>query len=106
MSNDYFVKKNICPYCTYPCDSAGSLGKEKDRPEAGSISYCLMCCEPSIFDPEMNLVKFDLNSIEDLIERNRLKVLQIRMEEFWQFNPDKDGRRKKYLKIKDSLDVK
>ena len=73
MLNDDYVKKNVCPYCTYPCDSATSIDKKRYKPEVGSLSFCLMCCEPSEFNEEMDLVKFDLNSIDDLIERNKLK---------------------------------
>jgi hypothetical protein len=60
-----------------------------------------MCCEPATWDASMRLIKYDLNSIPDLLERNRIKLLGMRMEEFWQTNPDKDGRRTKYLKIMD-----
>jgi hypothetical protein len=100
--NKYFVKRNICPYCTYPCDSAAMIDIDgDDKPEPGSINFCLMCCEPSTWDENMKLVKFDLNYIEDIIERNRIKLLGIRINEFWETNPDKSGRRAMYLKRMD-----
>lgn len=98
--NKDFVKRNRCPYCTYPCDSATMI-KGKDKPEPGSISFCLMCCEPSTWDESMRLIKFDLNSIPDIIERNRIKVLGLRVSEYWDLNPDRDGRRAMYLKRMD-----
>lgn len=101
--NKEYIKPNICPYCTYPCDSAGGIGEfEGYKPSSGDLSFCLMCSMPSIFDDEMTLVKFDLNSIKDLVERNRLKAIQFRCNEFWDHHPDKDGRRKKYLEIMES----
>jgi hypothetical protein len=72
-----------------------------DKPEPGSISFCLMCCEPATWDESMKLVKFDLNSIPDIIERNRIKLLGMRVNEFWETHPDTDGRRAMYLKLMD-----
>lgn len=101
--NKNFVKRNRCPYCTYPCDSAFMQDDkyDKEKPTVGDISFCMMCCEPSQWDANMKLVKFDLNKIPDLIERNRIKVLGMRVQEFWDKNPDKTGRRNRYLKILD-----
>jgi hypothetical protein len=99
------VKKNKCPYCTYPCDRASMVrGKEKPRP--GSLSFCLMCCELSEWDKNMKLQKFDINSIPDLIERNKIKSLGMHMIDFWEQKPDTTGRREKYLKIMDTLNAK
>lgn len=98
--NKEFVKRNRCPYCTYPCDSATNLD-ENERPEPGCISFCLMCCEPAVWDGNMKLVKFDLNSIPNILERTRIKMLGIKVREFWDTHPDTDGRREKYLKIMD-----
>lgn len=101
--NPEYVKPNICPYCTYPCDSAGGIaGDEGYKASSGDLSFCLMCGSPSIFENNMNLKKFDLNTIEDLVERNRLKAIQFRCNEFWEYHPDTDGRRKKYLTIMES----
>jgi hypothetical protein len=60
-----------------------------------------MCCEPSTWDSNMKLIKFDLNSITDLLERNRIKILGLKINQFWETNPDKDGRRAMYLKLMD-----
>lgn len=102
--NKNFVKRNLCPYCTYPCDSA-SMIKGQGRPHPGCISFCLMYCQPAAWNAEMKLIKFDLDSIPDLLERNRIKVLGIKIEQFWEENPDKDGRRAKYLKIMDEKNL-
>lgn len=100
--NRDFVKRNKCPYCTYPCDSASQIDG-KHKPSVGDLSFCLMCCEPSTWDVSMRLIKFDLNSIHDLLERNRIKSLGFKIHDYWEQNPCKDGRREKYLKIMDSM---
>lgn len=102
--NKYFVKKNECPYCTYPCDSADSINHDH-RPQPGHLSYCMMCGNVSQWDENMNFVKFDIDSITDIVERNRLKSLRIDIERFWEENPDKDGRRTMYLNKMDELDA-
>ena len=104
--NSFFVKKNKCPYCLYPCDSAfldpnDPHKKGGDVPEPGDVSFCLMCCSSMTWDKNMKLQKFDLNSIEDMVERVRIKMVGHRVHEFWDKNPDKSGRREKYLKIMD-----
>jgi hypothetical protein len=103
--NINFIKKNICPHCTYPCDSATMI-KGEDKPRPGCLSFCLMCCEPSVFDDNMKLIKFDLNTITDIIERNRIKVLGMRVHEFWDIHPDTDGQRAMYLKKMDKINGK
>jgi hypothetical protein len=99
--NRNFVKENICPYCTYPCESAGGIdGAERSKPHPGCISFCLMCCRAATWDANMKLVKFDLNSIPNLLERNRIKRLGFHIEEFWEKNPELESeRRNRYLKI-------
>lgn len=99
--NKEFVKRNRCPYCTYLCGSYTFIGKTKEKPKVGDISFCLMCCEPCTWDSKMKLVKFDLDSIPDLLERNRIKLLGLKVNTFWEENPDKDGRREMYLKLMD-----
>lgn len=99
--NPEFVKEgNTCPYCTYICESA-SMINSKERPKQGDLSFCLMCCQPLQWNENMDLVKFDLNSIDDIVERNRLKIMSLKMQEFWTFHPDKTGKREKYLKAYD-----
>ena len=104
--NSLFVKHNKCPYCTYNCDSAFMNPidpdyKESNKPVPGNVSFCLMCGEPSRWDHDMKLIKFDLNTIPDILERNRIKLLGMHIHTFWEQNPCKDGRREKYLKIMD-----
>lgn len=99
--NKDFVKRNRCPYCTYPCDSATTIDKYENKPEVGDVSFCLMCCEPSTWDSNMKLIKFDLDSIPDLLERNRIKLLGMKVNTFWEDNPPDDGRRNMYLKLMD-----
>jgi hypothetical protein len=65
------------------------------HPEPGNLSFCLMCTEASVWDNKMKLIKFDLNSIEDLVERVRIKRLKTEMELFWEQNPD--PRRDRYV---------
>lgn len=99
--NRNFVKENICPHCTYPCESASGIdGAERFNPHPGCISFCLMCCGAAAWDANMKLVKFDLNSIPNLLERNRIKRLAFHIQEFWDKNPELESeRRNKYLKI-------
>ena len=103
--NKYFVKPNNCPYCTYPCESADMIGGD-EKPQPGDISFCLMCGEASKWDENMTFVKFDIDSITDIIDRIRLKNLKMQFDSFWEAHPDKDGRREMYLKKKDELDAK
>ena len=98
--NKNFVKRNRCPYCTAPCDFATQI-QGKDSPRPGCISFCFMCCQPLTWNEKMKLIKFDLNSIPDLFERSRIRALGWKIERYWEDNPDKDGRREKYLKIFD-----
>jgi hypothetical protein len=74
---------------------------EKDAPSPGDLCFCLMCCEPSQFDENMNMIKFYLNSIKDIVERIRIKQIKMKMELFWDQHPNKDGRREKFLKERD-----
>jgi hypothetical protein len=88
MKDNRFRKENYCPYCGYLCDASTLLFKKNGKPKPGDLSFCIMCTEPSEFDKKLNLIKFDLNSIEDAIERNRLKGIQVQMLLYWEANPD------------------
>lgn len=103
--NKYFVKKNKCPYCTYPCESAIMSEKNPDKneeiPSPGDLSFCLMCCNASKWDNNMKLIKFDLESIPDLFDRIKVKDIGMRMEEWWDKNHSTNDRREHYLKIMD-----
>lgn len=96
-----YRKPNHCPYCGYFCDAASFPSDEKKAPKPGDLSFCLMCSGASEFDKDMKMVMFDLNSIPDLIERNRVKGIQTKMELFWLENPDKCDKREQFLRERD-----
>ncbi len=83
-----YRKPNNCPYCGYFCDAATMVGDKKAKPKKGDLSFCIMCSESSIFAKNMKMVKFDLNSIDDIVERNRLKACSYKIKEFWDLNPE------------------
>src|ERR1700744_300392 len=99
--NKKCIIKNRCPYCSYDTSAATSI-KGNSKPNKGNISFCMMCCQPSIFDENMILIKFDLNSITNLVDRNHIKSIQFRMNEFWEqdkvTNKNLAKNREKYLK--------
>lgn len=99
MTNKQYLKKDKCPYCTFKVKSA--INADNDIPKPGDISFCMMCCNPSQFNSKMKMVKIDLNKIDNIIERNRLKSMQIKLEMFWDENPNLADQRLKYLKIMD-----
>lgn len=94
MTNNY-RKPNNCPYCGYFCDAAEMLEDKNAIPYPGDLSFCFMCSEAMQFDENMNLIKFDLNSIDDIVERNRLKMLQVKMRRFWDECPSIPEKEKK-----------
>ena len=83
-----FRKENKCPYCGYFCDAAQMLEDPSAIPTPGDLTFCIMCTEASQFDKDLNMIKFDINSIEDLIERNRIKGIQVKMGLFWDEHPE------------------
>lgn len=96
-----FLKENKCPYCDYRCTAAELMEDENQAPCVGDLTFCLMCCGASQFDENMNMIIFDINSIDDLIERNRIKGEQLKMELFWETHPDNLKIRGKYLNARD-----
>lgn len=96
-----YRKPNNCPYCGYFCDAAMMTGNDKAVPKTGDLSFCMMCCEPSVFDESMKMQKFDLNSVNNLVERNRLKGIKIKMELFWETHPEDSPRQEQFLKVRD-----
>ncbi len=82
------MKENKCPYCCCKMNAATSLDDEAYIPVAGDLSFCIMCCEASQYDKDMKMVKFDIDSIKDLMERNKLKNVQAHIRRFWEENPD------------------
>lgn len=98
--NNGFRRKNNCPYCGYFCDAHQMIEDERIAPQVGDLTFCLMCCEPSQFDNDMKMEKFDLNSIDDISERNRLKGIKINMENFWKEHPHISFKREKYIRDK------
>lgn len=71
-------------------------GDETLTPVPGNLSLCLMCCELSQFDPDMKLVKFDINMIPDIVVRVDIKAQQNNMRLFWEEHPElaKEKRKK------------
>lgn len=94
-------QSNFCPYCDYKCDAAMFPGDENKRPNIGDLSFCLMCYQAQQFDKKMKLVKFDINSIKNIIARNKLKCMQLEIQRFWEeqsHEPEMIKLRNKYLK--------
>ena len=95
MPDNGYRKPNNCPYCGYYCDAALMHEDDKTTPNSGDLSFCLMCCKPSQFDDDMNLIKFDIDSIDDVEERDRLHGIEKRMNMFWESNPELKEKRVK-----------
>lgn len=95
-----FRRENNCPYCGYFCDAHQMLKDEMAVPKVGDLTFCMMCCEPSQFNNDMKMEKFDLNSIEDIEERNRLKKIKNNMERFWKDHAHISNRREEYIRDK------
>lgn len=95
-----FRKENYCPYCKYKIDAATIIeGDKKIAPKAGDLSFCLMCTNPLQFTKELKLKQFNLNTVKNINERNRLKLIQIHMENFWETaSAINHQRRHQYLK--------
>lgn len=104
--HENFVKENKCPYCTYGCGYFSPLRGSK-TPSKGDLSFCLMCASLCTFDENMNLLKFDINSILDLGKHVRLKAYQLKMRECWDTMPEEDQKkRKQYLEILEQAELK
>lgn len=94
-----YRKPNNCPYCDYFCDAATMTEDKMKTPSPGDLSFCIMCIEACEFDKDMKLIKFDINSIKDIVERNRIKGIQVKMRLFYEDHPKLCVKREKYLKI-------
>ena len=98
-----YRKDNYCPYCHYFCDAATTMiGDSKQTPKPGDLSFCMMCCNPGQFDDNLVLQKFDIDSVTNRTEKNRLLAMQAKMLIFWTSSLPKQhdlDRRDKYLKI-------
>lgn len=95
------LRKDKCPYCTYKVTTAQNLEDKTLIPKPGDITFCMMCCNPSQFNNKMKMEKIDLNKITNIIDRNHLKTNQIKLEMFWDENPNLAPQRLKYLNILD-----
>lgn len=82
-----FRKPNLCPYCGYFTTAAFFPEDESIAPTAGDLSLCLMCCECSEFDENMNLIKFNIDTLKPKKERIEVKLRQKNMRKFWKLNP-------------------
>lgn len=83
-----YRKPNKCPYCNHFCDAALCTDDDMEKPSPGDISFCIICFEPAEFDKDMKLIKFDLDSIQDAYERNRLKDMRSSMKHFIKNHPE------------------
>jgi hypothetical protein len=93
-------KNDRCPYCSYEINRSETIGNKKCLPSTGDLSFCAMCCEAMIFDSNLNLQKFDLNSVKDLMERAYYKNAQNKIKEAWDNIPEiqkHKERRQKFL---------
>ncbi len=88
IAKNGYRKENKCPYCGYFCDSAVMTDDESIKPQQGDISFCLKCTECSLFGENMKLEKFNIDSIKDTYERNRLKIIQVKMNKFYSEFPE------------------
>lgn len=88
MSDNGFRKENYCPYCNYKNDAATMPGDPNAIPTAGDLTFCLKCSECSQFDENMKLIKFDIDSIENKKEVDRLKKMQNHIRDFWKAHPE------------------
>jgi len=99
MTENNYRKSNYCPYCGYFCDAATMAGDPKGIPTPGSLSFCLMCCNPCEFDKDLILQKFDINTINNFEERNRLFDIGAKMHLWWLLASQKDKlRREEFIK--------
>lgn len=59
-----YRKKNVCPYCNHHVDAALNPDNEKEVPIAGALSICIHCAKASIFNENMQLERFDMNTLD------------------------------------------
>lgn len=83
-----FLKKNTCPYCGYNVSATMCKDDEKAVPQPRDLTFCMMCTELCKFDEKMKLIKFDINSIQNLVDRSSIKLEQLKIRQFWEENPD------------------
>ncbi len=53
-----------CPYCGAVFDTA--TGIEERRPKKGSVSICITCFKPSVFDESLQLHELDIRTLSPL----------------------------------------
>ncbi len=79
---DHRMKPDRCPHCGALVDAAGDLeGAEPGAPEPGSISICLYCARPAIFDNDLRLRMPTLAQIDEILSdpdvRRAIKAVKI-----------------------------
>ena len=80
---DHRMKPDRCPHCGALVDAAGSAPGDKDEggPEQGSISICLYCARPSIFDSDLRLHRPTPAQIDEILAdpdvRRAIKAVKI-----------------------------
>lgn len=83
--NKNYVSLSECPYCSHKVDSAINEFGETVLPKVGDITLCIRCGEVSEFDSEMNLIKFNVSTmnVEELmdIRHKQLYVAKIHYKE-------------------------
>ncbi len=52
---EYATPGQCCPWCEYQFEIAVTLGAKP--PTAGTVTVCMRCGQPSIYDRELNLAK-------------------------------------------------
>lgn len=69
--NKNFVRKDHCPHCQHPVNSAIDENNEDVKPSVGDICICIKCGEVSQFDQNMmmtpfNISKLDVEAVKDI----------------------------------------
>lgn len=59
-----YRKPNNCPYCNAFVDAACRFENEEEKPEPDCLSVCINCAKVSIFDKDMKLQRFDMNTLD------------------------------------------
>lgn len=74
--NDY-RKENYCPYCNHHMDAACMPGDETAKPTPGALSVCIKCTKVSVFDDLMNIIPFDINTLDQEDHAHVIKMQYI-----------------------------
>lgn len=64
---DHRMKPDRCPHCGAYVDAAGEADGTEGGPEQGSISICLYCARPSVFDNDLRLRKMTPAQMDEVL---------------------------------------